>query len=81
MNHDKDNFVVDALCFYNMGSVSHVEEAKKDLVKDVHRFAILAVRLKESRKGDLKVHHNSKSSLVVEMKSKQHNDKRFMDLN
>ena len=32
---DKANVVVDALSRMTMGSMSHVEEAKKDLVKDV----------------------------------------------
>ena len=31
--------VVDALSHMTMGSVSHVEEAKKDLLKDVHNLA------------------------------------------
>ena len=35
--------VADVLCRMTMGSVSHVEEDKKDIVKDVHRFARLGV--------------------------------------
>ena len=34
----KDNLVADALSRMTMGSVSYVDEAKKDLVKDVHRL-------------------------------------------
>ena len=41
---DKVNVVVDALSHMTMGSVFHVE-AKKYLVKDVHRLARLRVRL------------------------------------
>ena len=67
----KANVVADAL---TMGSVSHVEESKKDLFKDVHRLARLGVRLEDSPNGDFILHHNSDSSLVVELKSKQHID-------
>ena len=35
----KDNAVVDALSRMNMGSVSHLKGAKKDLMKDVQRLA------------------------------------------
>ena len=35
----KANFVADALSRLSMGSVSHVEDGKKELVKDVHRLA------------------------------------------
>ena len=68
----KANVVADALSLMTMGSVSHVEEGKKDLVKDVHRLARLGVRLKYSPNGGFVVHHNFQSSLVVEVKSKQH---------
>ena len=44
LNHlDKANVVVDAISGMTVGSVSHVEEAKKDLVKDVHRLSRLGV--------------------------------------
>ena len=38
---DKAIVVVNALSHMNMGSVSHIYEAKKYLVKDEHRFARL----------------------------------------
>ena len=41
----KANSVADALSHMTMGSVSHKEEAKKDLVKDVLRLSGLGVRL------------------------------------
>ena len=44
-----------------MGSVSHADEVKKDLVKDVHRLARLGVRLENSPNGGFMVYHNSKS--------------------
>ena len=57
-----------------MGSVTHVEEAKKYLVKDVHGLAQFGVRLEDSPNGCFMVHHNSELSLVVEVKSKEHLD-------
>ena len=54
----KANVVVDALCQMTMGSVSHLDEAKKDLAREVHR-------LESSLDGGAIVHHNSASSLVV----------------
>ena len=44
--------VADALRHMTMGSVCHVEEAKKDLVKDVHRLARLGVRFEDAPYGD-----------------------------
>ena len=41
----KMNVVEDALRRLSMGSVTHFEEEKKDLEKDVHMFARLGVRL------------------------------------
>ncbi|XP_027767790.1 uncharacterized protein LOC114074070 [Solanum pennellii] len=41
----KANVVADALSRLSMGSVSHVDEAKRGLVKEVHRLARLGVRL------------------------------------
>ncbi|TMW99382.1 hypothetical protein EJD97_002658 [Solanum chilense] len=61
------NVVADALSRMTMGSVSHVEEAKTDLVKFVHRLARLGVRLEDSPNIIFMVNHNSESSLVVEV--------------
>ena len=61
--------VADALSSMTMGSVSHIDEAKKDLLKDVHRLARLGVSLEGSPNGGFMFHHNSESSLVVEVKS------------
>ena len=73
----KANVVADAL---TMGSVSHLEEAKKNLVKDIHRLSRLVVRSKDSLNGGFMVHRNSESSLVVKVKSKQHLDQPLMEL-
>ena len=55
----RTNVVVDALGRITMGGVSHIEESKKDLVKDVHRLSWLVVRLEDSLNGGFMVHHNS----------------------
>ena len=47
----KANVVRNALSRMTMGSMSHMEEAKKDLVKYVHRLARLGVRLEDSPNG------------------------------
>ena len=60
----KANMVADALNHITTGIVSHVEESKKDLVKDVHKLATLGVRLEYFRNGSFLVHHNSQESLV-----------------
>ena len=76
----KGNVVEDALSRMTMGSVSHVKERKKDLMKDVHRLARLGVWSKDSSNGGFMVHNNSQSSLVVELKSKKNLDLLFMEL-
>ena len=43
---------------------------KKELSRDVHRLSRLGVSLESSMNGGSIVHHNSESSLVVEVKSK-----------
>ena len=35
----KDNVVANALSHLTMGSVLHIDKSKRDVVKDVHRFA------------------------------------------
>ena len=72
--------VADALSHMTMSSVSHVKKGNKDLVKDVHRFSQLVVRLEDSPNGSLMVHHNSESYLVVEVNFKQQLDPIFMEL-
>ena len=76
----KANVVVDALSCMTMGSVSHIEEDKKDLEKDVHSLARLGLKLDDSPSGGFMVHHNTKTSLVVEVKSKQHLEKLLIEL-
>ena len=64
----KANVVVDALSRMTMESVSQLEDGKKDLVHNVHRLARLGVWLKDSLNGGFVVHHDSESSLVIEVK-------------
>ena len=64
----KENVVEDALSRLSMGSVSHVEEERKELVKDVHRLARLGVRLMSILDNCVTVQNGAKSSLVVEVK-------------
>ena len=79
-NPGKTNVVVDALSRLSIGCMSHFEEAMKDLVKDVHRLVRLGVRLEIFLNVGFMVNYNSESSLIVEVKSKQHLDKSLMDL-
>ena len=65
---DKANVVVDALSRISMGSIYHIDDKNKELVKDVHRLARLGVRLVDSTSGVVLVHLSSESSLVVEVK-------------
>ena len=49
-------------------------------MKNVHTLARLFVRLEDSPNGGFMVHHNYDSSLVVEVKSKQHLDPLLMEM-
>ena len=51
--------VADALSRINIGGVSQIDEAKKDLVKEVHKLASIEVRLEGFPNGGSIVHHNS----------------------
>ena len=77
----KANIVADALSRMSMESAAHVEDEKKELVKDVHRLDRLGVRLVDSTSGDVSVHPSYESSLVVEVKHGQHLDPVLMELN
>ena len=64
----KANVVADALSRLSMGSVSHVEEKIKELVKYVHRLSHLGVRLMSISDSGVTVQNGAKSSLVVELR-------------
>ena len=55
-----------------MGSTSHVQDGKKELVKDIHRLSRLGVQLVYSTSAGVSVHTSSESSLVVEVNEGQH---------
>ncbi|KAH0683287.1 hypothetical protein KY285_020793 [Solanum tuberosum] len=64
----------------SMGSTTHVEEEKKELAKEVHRLARLAVRLMDSIEGGVVVMNGSESSLVSEVKYKKDQDPLLLEL-
>ena len=63
-----------------MGNVAHVEEIRKDFVKDVHRIARLGVRLMSISDSGVTVQNGAESSLVVEVKEKKDSDPIFLEL-
>src|SRR5687767_907514 len=76
----KANVVPDALSRVSMGSVAHVNDDKKELVKEVHRLARLGVRLLGVMEGSTLVQNGSESSLVADVKSKQDLDSSLVEL-
>ena len=61
----KTNVVDDALRRLSMGSVAHVEEKRKELVKYVHSLAHLGVHLMSISDSGVTVQNGAESSLVV----------------
>ena len=59
---------------YEHGECVSCRRRKKDTVKDVHRFARFGVQFEDSINGGFIVRNNSKSCLVVEVKTKKHSD-------
>ena len=70
----KANVVADALSRMSMRSTTHVEDRKKELVKNIHRLSKLGVQLVDSTSGGVSISPSSKSSVVVELKEGQHLD-------
>ena len=64
---EKANMLVDALCQLSMESVSHIQESKRNLVKDINRLAHLGVRIEDSSNGGMMVNHNSEFYFVVKI--------------
>ena len=52
------NVVADSLSGLTMASVSHIDEAKKDLVQDVYRISTLGVSLEDSSNARFMVRIN-----------------------
>jgi len=67
----KANVVAYNLYRLSMGSVSHIEDRKNELVGDVHRLDRMGVRLVDSTKGGVMVQDCSESSYIADKKAKQ----------
>ena len=67
---NKYNVVTHALCRLSMGNISHLDEEKKELSKDVHRLALLGVRLMDSKEVWIVVTNGVEPSLLSEVKEK-----------
>ena len=65
---------------YIWGSVAHVEEKRKELVKDVHRLACLGVCLMSISDSGVTVQNGEESSLVVDVKENQESDLILLEL-
>ncbi|WMV28854.1 hypothetical protein MTR67_022239 [Solanum verrucosum] len=74
------NVVADALSRLSMRSIAHVDDDKKELVRDIHGLARLSVQLVDSTKGGIVVHNGSKPSFVKDVKAKQGLDPIMVDL-
>ena len=76
----KENLVSYGVTTLSMGSVAHVEEERKELVKDVHRLARLGVRLMSISNSGETVQDMEESSLVVEVKENKDSDLILLEL-
>ena len=76
----KANVVAYALSKMRMGSTTHFKDAKKELVKDLHRLARLGVRLVDSTSGGVSINPSSESSLVFEVMEGHHLDPVLMEM-
>ena len=72
--------VGDALSRLCIWSTTNVEEEYREFSQDMHRLVHLRDRLMDSTEGAIIVTNGSESSLVLEMKEKQGNDKILLDL-
>ncbi|KAH0765165.1 hypothetical protein KY285_001036 [Solanum tuberosum] len=76
----KANVVAYSLSRLSIGSIVHIEEEKKELVRDVHRLARLGVQLVDSTKGGIMVYNGSVSSFVADVKAKKGLDPILVEL-
>ncbi|WMV37295.1 hypothetical protein MTR67_030680 [Solanum verrucosum] len=76
----KANVVADSLCRLSMGSVTRVEEERKELAKDTHWLDILGVCFISMSNGGVTVQNGIEYSLVAEVKEKQDNDPLLLPL-
>ena len=68
------NVLANDLSRLSMGSVAHVEDERKELVKDIHRLARLEILLMSISESGVTVSNGVESSLVVVVKEKQDSD-------
>ena len=76
----KHNVVAYTLSRLTINNISHIDDEKKELVKDLHQLARLCVRLKDSPNGGFSVHSSSESSFIVDVKANQHVDTLIMEV-
>ena len=76
----KANVVADALSRLSMGSVAHVEEERKELVKDVKSHGLFGVSIIRILDSGVAVQNGAESSLVVEVNENQESDQIFLEL-
>ena len=72
--------VTNGLSKLSMRSVAHVEDERKELVKDVHSRARLGVRLMSISDNGVTVQNGAESSLVMEVNENQHSDPILLEL-
>ncbi|MDV3186343.1 MAG: hypothetical protein Q8850_02640 [Candidatus Phytoplasma australasiaticum] len=60
--------------------MAHVDQRKKELVKDVYHWARLGVRLADFNKGGIHVQNGVAAYVVVDVKAKQDLDPSLVEL-
>ena len=76
----KANVVSDALRRFSMGSVAHVEEKRKDLVKEVHRLARFGVFFMSISDSSVTIQNGRELSFLVQVKEKKESYPIFLQL-
>ena len=76
----KANVLANDLSRLSMGSVAHVKDERKELVKDAHSLARLEVRLMSISDTGVRVQNGKKFSFVVEVKEKQESDPILLEI-
>lgn len=63
-----------------MGNMEHVGDEKKELVKEVHFWACLGVRINSSSNSGIFVQNRAESSLTMKVKAKHDMDTTLVEL-
>ena len=79
-NPGKANVVADAISRLSIGSVTHVEVERKELLKGVHMITHLGVCLTSISDSGVTVQSGAESSLVLQVKEKQESDPILLEL-